>query len=259
MIMQIDVEGSGPTLVLVHSLLTDSHAFDEVVPELAKSFRVVRISLPGFGTTPPLEIDSPTIFDLADVVAAGLKTAHVDSHCAVLGNGLGAFVCVALAIRHGDSFGPLIIANGGAAFSDERRLAFTKMADLVEDSGMDAVVDLAVRRIFPEQYLSAHPDVIDIRREVLVRTHAGAFADSCRALRDLDLRPRLAEIDNPTLVLGGGADQTTPPEMGQELAAGIGGAHFVELEGCGHCPPLEQPEEFIHEVESFLDLVQQRP
>ena len=74
MIMQIDVEGSGPTLVLVHSLLTDSHAFDDVVPELAKNHRVVRLSLPGFGTTPPLDIDSPTIFDLADAVAAGLKT-----------------------------------------------------------------------------------------------------------------------------------------------------------------------------------------
>ena len=60
MIMQIDVEGRGPTLVLVHSLLTDSHAFDDVVPELAKNHRVVRISCPGCGTIPQLDIFAPT-------------------------------------------------------------------------------------------------------------------------------------------------------------------------------------------------------
>lgn len=256
--MQIDVDGAGPgpPLVLIHSLLTDSHAFDPVVPALARNRRVIRVSLPGFGSTPPLAEAQPTVFDLAQAVADGMAQADVGTDAAVLGNGLGAFVSVALAIEHGDRFGPLVVANGGAAFSDERRLAFTKMADLVEDDGMAAVVDLAVRRIFPEPYIQARPEVIGQRREVLIKTDPVAFSAACRALRDMDLTPRLGSIIKPTLVLAGGADQTTPPDMARDLAAGIDGAQLVELSGCGHCPPLEQPDQFVSRVESFLDLVQ---
>ncbi|WP_394930880.1 alpha/beta fold hydrolase [uncultured Ilumatobacter sp.] len=250
--MQIDIVGSGPSLVLVHSLLTDSRAFESVASTLSTKHRVVRVSLPGFGTTPPMEIDAPTIYDLADTVAAALDQADVEQDAAVLGNGLGAFVCVALAIRHGDRFGPLIVANGGAVFTDERRATFTHMSDLVTAGGMDAVVDVAVRRIFTEQHLATYPEVIEERRAILVETDPGAFAASCRALRDMDLTEGARNITNPAFVIAGGSDQTTPPEMARELAELIPGAEFFELTQCGHCPPLEQPEEFVAAVAGYL-------
>lgn len=250
---QIDIEGSGPPLVLVHSLLTDSTAFDKVAPTLALKRTVIRVSLPGFGTTPALDAPEPTIFDLANVVASALDEANVGTDAAVLGNGFGAFVAVALAIEHGDRFGELIVANGGAAFSPERRVAFTTMSELVNESGMEAVVDVAVRRIFTEDYLAANPHIIDERRDVLVKTDPLAFSAACRALRDMDLREMAATIRNPTLIIAGGADGTTPPEMSHDLASRIPGAGLVEIENCGHCPPLEKPDAFVLEVERFLE------
>lgn len=251
-VIQVDIEGSGPPLVLVHSLLTDSAAFDLVAPTLALRRTVVRVSLPGFGTTSPLDAPDPTIFDLAEVVAEALDLADVGTDAAVLGNGFGAFVVVALAIAHGDRFGDLIVANGGASFSPERKVAFTTMSNLVSESGMEAVVDVAVRRIFTDAYLEVNPEVIDERRAVLVKTDPAAFAASCRALRDMDLREHAATITNRTLVLAGGADGTTPPEMSQDLVGRIPGATYVELADCGHCPPLEKPDLFIQEIERFL-------
>jgi len=250
--MQIDVDGDGKPLVLVHSLLTDSTAYDLAGPALATDHQVIRVSLPGFGSSPPLDLASPTIFDLAEAVANALDEAKVGSDAAVLGNGLGAFVVVALAIRHGDRFDELIVANGGAAFSPQRQGAFTTMSDLVDESGMEAVVDIAVKRIFTGDYLASHPDAINERREVLVKTDPGAFAAACRALRDMDLRRQAADITNRTLVIAGGADETTPPEMARDLAALIPRAEFVVLDGCGHCPPLEQPNEFVKTITNFL-------
>lgn len=251
-VIQVDIEGSGPPLVLVHSLLTDSAAFDLVAPTLALQRTIVRVSLPGFGTTSPLDTPNPTIFELAEVVAEALDLADVSTDATVLGNGFGAFVVVALAISHGERFGDLIVANGGAAFSPERQVAFTTMSNLVSDGGMEAVVDVAVRRIFTDAYLEMHPEVIDERRAVLVQTDPAAFAASCRALRDMDLREQAGLITNRTLVVAGGADGTTPPEMSQDLASRIPGAEYVELADCGHCPPLEKPDLFIQEVERFL-------
>ena len=90
---------------------------------------------------------------------------------------------------------------------------------------------------------------------MLLEIDPTAFAAACRALRDVDLRDQAPSIDKPTLVIAGEADQTTPPEMARELAELIPGAEFVTLEGCGHCPPLEQPTAFADVLEDFLDRV----
>lgn len=251
--IRIDREGTGPPLVLVHSLLTDARAFDPVAPRLSAQFELHRVWLPGFGASEPLPDPSPTLFDIADALAEALETTGIAGpDLAVLGNGFGSFVCVALAVTHGDLFGPLIVANGGAAFSTERRAAFTTMSDLVNESGMGAVVEVAVRRIFTAEYLQAHPEAIEERRDVLLEIHPGSFAASCRALRDMDLRPHVGAIENPTLVIAGGADATTPPEMGAELASLVQGAAFATIDDCGHCPPLESPAAFCQAVEDFL-------
>lgn len=251
--IHIDVEGTGPPLVLVHSLLTDARAFDPVAPRLGARHRLHRVWLPGFGDSEPLPDESPSILDVAAALADAMAGAGIAGRgAAVLGNGFGAFVCVALAIGHGDTFGPLIVANGGAAFAPERRGPFSVMSDLVSASGMEAVVDTAVRRIFTAEHLAAHPEVIEERRRVLLDIHPGAFAASCRALRDMDLRPGVAAIGNPTLVIGGGSDATTPPEMSVELAGAIPDSELVILENCGHCPPLQRPGAFADAVEDFL-------
>ncbi len=251
--IRVDVEGSGPPLVLVHSLLTDVRAFDPVAPRLAGQFELHRVWLPGFGGSSAPANPSPTLFDIAEMLASTLAGRGVTGQeVAVLGNGFGSFVCVALAITAGDLFGPLIVANGGAVFSEQQRAAFTTMSNLVSDSGMEAVVPTAVGRIFTHEYLQAHPSAVEERRAVLLGIDPKWFAASCRALRDMDLRPHLDAISNLTLVIAGANDATTPPEMGTELAAGIQGAQFVVLENCGHCPPLERPTEFCDIVEIFL-------
>lgn len=249
--VSVDVVGEGPPLLLLHSLLTDAAAFDQIVPSLAGSHQVCRVSLPGFDGSAPLR--DPDIFDLSDLVADVMTELGLRSDASVLGNGLGGFVAVALAVRHGDRFDQLIATNCGAAFSPERAEAFGTMSGLVEEGGMAAVADVAVRRVFPEDYLAQHPEIIEERTEVLLRVDPGAFAAACRALGALDLRPQLGSIDNPTLVVAGADDQTTPPEMAVELANDIPNATRVVLSDCGHCPQLQQPAALLAAIESFLD------
>ena len=251
--VHIDSSGTGPPLVLIHSLLTDARAYDSVATELSGHYCVHRVWLPGFGPSPPLTADgSPDLFHLAGRVSESMSGIGVGPDAAVLGNGLGAFVAVAMAIAHGSDFGPLIVANGGAVFSEDRRGAFKTMSRLVSEAGMAAVVDTAVRRIFPDDYLAAHPETIEDRRRVLLEIDPASFASCCRALHAMDLRPDLGSITNPTLVIGGSADATTPPEMSAELAASIAGAELVILDDCGHCPPLQQPEALAAAVDAFL-------
>jgi pimeloyl-ACP methyl ester carboxylesterase len=247
-VFDVEQSGAGRDLLLLHSLLAARESFAPVVPALARRHRVSLLALPGFaGSTPA----GPTIEDLADRVAAFVAT--LPGRPDVIGNGLGGFVALALAARHGKSIGRLVLADTGAAFPESGRAPFRGMAQAVEKGGMEAIVATAVRRVFPAGYLAAHPEAVAEQREVLLRARPEPFAAICRALAQVDLRAALPGIRNPTLVVVGSLDEATPPALARELAAGIGGARLVELDGCGHCPPLEQPEAFLAAVVPFLE------
>ena len=58
----------------------------------------------------------------------------------------------------------------------------------------------------------------------------------------IDSRPTLGSIAVPTLVGVGELDTLTPPEVAEELAAGISGAELVTFAGSGHMSTMEAPE-----------------
>jgi pimeloyl-ACP methyl ester carboxylesterase len=94
-----------------------------------------------------------------------------------------------------------------------------------------------------------HPDRLGdaaLREEVrrmAAETGAEAFIRQQTAIMQRrDSLPDLAAIACPTLVLVGEADQLTPPERAQEMAAGIRGARLVVVPASGHLSALEQPE-----------------
>ncbi len=64
--------------------------------------------------------------------------------------------------------------------------------------------------------------------------------------------PLLAKLKVPTLVVCGALDQATPPALNRLIADKAPGARYVELPGCGHCPPLEQPQAFLAAIKHFV-------
>jgi 3-oxoadipate enol-lactonase len=121
----------------------------------------------------------------------------------------------------------------------------------VNAEGLGSVLDVAIRRMFPEPFIAAHPDVIEARKAALAKADPAAFHHACLALAELDLRPLLPGIRNRTLVMVGELDQTTPPAIARELAAGIPGASYQEIPACGHCPQLQSPEDLIARIVAF--------
>ena len=232
-------------LVLLHSLLTDRAAFDAVKAPLSREFRLHIPDLPGYGACESR--GEETIAAYADRMAP-----EIPRGAAVLGNGFGGFVAVALAIRHGEKLGALIAAPALATFPPPAREPFRVMAGKVREGGMASVLDAAINRMFPPAFVAAHPDIVAGRKRALAKADPEAFARACLALAALDLTPELEKIACRTLVLAGALDQTTPAVLARELAARVRGARFQQLDGCGHCPQIEAPELFVHALRDFL-------
>jgi 3-oxoadipate enol-lactonase len=96
------------------------------------------------------------------------------------------------------------------------------------------------------------PEVIEQRRRVLLGIAPEGFIAACRSLMSADLTGQLGAIHKSTRVICGELDAATPPLLCRLLADKIPNASYLALPGCGHCPPLEQPDAFIRAIEDFL-------
>jgi 3-oxoadipate enol-lactonase len=246
----IDLEhrGSGPDLVILHSLLADRSAFERAAPGLARNRRVWLLNLPGYGASVP---GGSSVEDYADRIAEVIRSLKLEG-TDVLGNGFGGFIAVALAARHGARLRRLIAAPALAAFPEPAKQPLRALAERVAKEGMSGALDVAIRRMFPEPFIAANPGIVAERRHALIKADGECFRTACLALARLDLSPVLKTIENQTLVMAGSEDATTPPALARRLAAEIPDAEFRELTGCGHCPQIENPALFVQAVEDFL-------
>lgn len=100
--------------------------------------------------------------------------------------------------------------------------------------------------------MTVHPDHLErhdlraVSRQMALETGATVFIGQQEAIIGRpDSRPLLAGIAVPTSVIVGDADQITPPEVAQEMAAAIPGAGLTVIARAGHMAIIEQPEATI--------------
>jgi 3-oxoadipate enol-lactonase len=244
--------GQGGDIVLLHSLLADRHAFDPILPALAAKHCVTLINLPGFhGSQPPM---LPLMDAYVAAIEDGFQEFDIANDAVLIGNGFGGTVALAFALAHPERIAKLVVSDAAAAFPPEGRKQFEVMAAKVSEGGLGAIAEIAAKRVFSPSYLAAHPDLIDERKRVLMAIDPKAFQAACKILQEADLTPMLHRLAVPTLVVCGEFDQATPPPLNKAIVEKAPGARYVELPGCGHCPPLEQPEQFLAAIKQFVGL-----
>ena len=105
-----EVHGAGKPLVLIHgggSTITTT--FGRILPELAKTHRVIAVELQAHGHTQ--DIDRPLSFEQdADDVAALLSQLHIDESD-FFGFSNGGTTCLQIAIRHPQVVDKLVLAS----------------------------------------------------------------------------------------------------------------------------------------------------
>jgi len=157
-----------------------------------------------------------------------------------------------MAIRHPEIASRLILADCGAAFSEPGRQAFRNMAAASREKGLQAITEVAMRRLFAPEFQAQNPDLMRDRREAFLRTDPRVIEAACDALAGLDLRPQLSQVKIPVLVLVGEHDEATPPPMSRELAAGLPNARLKIIPGCAHVPQLQAPRLFLDAIGDFI-------
>jgi 3-oxoadipate enol-lactonase len=79
-----------------------------------------------------------------------------------------------------------------------------------------------------------------------------SYVGLAKVIQTMDLRPLLARIVCPALVICGDQDHNTGPEAALTLIRLISGARLSVIAGSGHFPNLEQSERFNETLMEFL-------
>jgi pimeloyl-ACP methyl ester carboxylesterase len=253
--------GDGAPIVLLHCYSCSLHWWDELAPILAENHRVIRIDLLGHGGSQKPK-SGYSMEDQAGLVAGALDQLDVQG-AVVVGHSMGFDVATALAARATQLVDRLVNIDSGPDEDEDCSLPFLAKV------GYWPVVGEALRRLSPsfavkEGYSDAfapgydladgfpNPDQVVEDYDAMTFT---SFKDSADAIGDYTdespLDQRLRQIPVPLLSIFGTEDQICDPESSQEAYAAVPGARTELIEGAGHSPNVEKPEETAKLIEAF--------
>jgi 3-oxoadipate enol-lactonase len=250
-----DEHGSGLPLLLIPGLGASRLSWWKQVEPLSRNYRVVNLDNRDAGDS--AHATAPySIGDLAEDAAQLIRTLDLGPTF-VIGWSMGTFISQELTIRHPDLVARLILVAGSAGGPTQTRAAPEIGALLRRDEAEE--IEARVRRTYPllaaPGYMREHPEDLD-RLVWSQRAKPMSFACYQRQLGAIiswpGVGPNLPQVTAPTLVIHGDLDPLVPYPNGQHIASHIPGATLSTYVGVGHLPPIEAPERFNREVDSFF-------
>jgi proline iminopeptidase len=179
---------------------------------------------------------------------------------ALLGHSFGGIVALRFALAHPDALSHLILVCSPTShhFIDDVEAALPDHLDAQALSELNSLrdgepSDHVIRRSLE---LLAPIYFRDPRHVSELGLDSVRFGPQTQAVWDslegFDLRPRLREIQVPSLVIAGGHDRGVTPERAREAADALPQGRLVVMESSGHYPFVEEPEPFLSAVLGFL-------
>lgn len=233
----VDGPAEAPPLVLLGSVGSTAAMWQPVLAPLAEQFRVVRLDHRGHGASLPSPRGAASdLADLADDVLTTLDELSI-ARADWVGLSLGAMVGMWLAVHRPERIGRLAVLCTSAHLGSP----YLERAQVVRAEGMGAVADAVVDRWLTPALATRDANLRSELRAMVAGIDAESYAQCCEAIGTMDLRPDLARIASPTLVIAAADDPATTPEQLEAIAAGVPGAHFELLADAAHVATYEQP------------------
>lgn len=260
--------GSGPPLVLLHTLRTQLDLFQRVIPRLAERHRVFALDLPGHGHSDIPDADYSAPFFIG-VVEAFLDRLDLGD-AVLLGESIGGTIALGLAARGNPRVRAAVAIN---AYDYDRGRGLRRVSPvawLVFGVNDIPVLGATVARL--RQYrIVKH--VLDgglhrgglpdpLAREMYAvgnrPGHARALASLVHHWPSWEAeRERYGDIRVPVLLLYGEHDWSRPAERA-DAARRIPWATSHTVESAGHFLSLDAPEDVVRNVVEFVDRVPAR-
>ena len=236
--------GAGDAVVLLHAFPLHSAMWTPQLTRLPADHRWIAPDVRGFGsahaTRGPLTMER-----MADDVAALLDHLGLE-RAALCGVSMGGYVALAFLRKWRERVSGLLLSDTRATADDPAgKLARRISSERARADGTPAIVAQMQERLVGATTRRTRPGVMAAVLSMLEDANPAAFvrAQSAMAGRP-DSTSLLERIDVPTQVVIGSEDVIVRLDDARALARAIPNAELTVIEGAGHLPNLECPDEF---------------
>jgi pimeloyl-ACP methyl ester carboxylesterase len=258
--------GQGREVLLIHGLGATKASFYDTAAALSQDgYRVHALDLPGFGSSSKPATGPYTARWFADTVIDLMDRLMID-RAHIVGNSMGGRVALEVALREPERVGALALLCPAVAFVKRGyhpivRLARPELAFLPHKFRR-AMVSSTFHGLFHDTD-ALDPYVSDVVIDEFQRLYASpsarfAFLSAARNIY-LDkpfgkhgFYSRLADLERPALFVWGSHDTLIPPGFKRHVAEWLPRAEQIVLDGCGHVPQVERPDQTNGLIRRFL-------
>lgn len=247
--LHYEMTGEGEALILLHSGFTDLRLWDDQFNFFGKYFKVIRYDIRGFGKSDrpsnPFS-HSEDLKGLFDFL--GIRKAHL------IGVSMGGSIAIDFTLQYHDLVECLILSGPSLRgynptideASKHRSLAGISIAKR-DENFIRSVEFMLDDPMWRQSNLKARQRLKEMFMDTSLRW---ALKDLEKAANPPALE-RLSEITKRTLLIIGSEDSQPIKEIAGVLNSNISMIHKVEINGTGHLPNLDKPDEFNKIVLDF--------
>lgn len=235
--------GQGKSILMLHGWGDRLETFQELATDLSKSYEVIRLDLPGFGST-----EAPktawNLTDYATFVSSFLGKVTDDEPYAVIGHSNGGALAIYGLANDTFSAEKLVLLSASGV-RDGQTLRRTGLK-VVAKTGKAATFWLpkSTRAKLQKKLYGT------VGSDMLVAPHLQeTFKQTVRQ----DIQGDARKLTLPTLLIYGDQDKATPLKtVGEVLHAEIRGSKLVVIPGVDHFVHHGGAKEVLRNVEAFL-------
>ena len=237
-------EGKGPVMLLLHGWQDNLHTFDLIAHELALTYRVIRLDLPGFGQSEPPK-NSWALDDYINLAKAFIIKLNVKVDVAA-GHSFGGRIVIK---GVGENiFSPkkiILIASAGVSTKKlARRLFYKFAAKIGKFLTYSTPLYFYRRRLKKMLYDKADSDYMN----------AGALRETYLKIISEDLSKYASQISVPCLLIWGRDDGVTPLADGNKLSELIKVSSLEIFENASHFVHQERAVDVAKKIKEFCGI-----
>lgn len=256
-----------PTMIILHG----GPGFDHIylrpwLDPVSEVAQLVYIDERGCGRSQRHTHEYYQLGIMADDVVLLCQALNIE-HPIILGQSFGGFVALSIAHRHPTVAVGLILFDtspawtggydlealeqlvGGERGTELRIIAYRESTGQASEAELkrfeQEIMPLYWHQGFKQEYIG------DLFNNPLVNMDIATYMMGTLS-REYDLRPHLAEITVPALILQGRYDWVTPMAGALEMAKSIPNAQLHVFEHSGHMVFMEEPEELVTAIKEWI-------
>jgi len=241
--------GKGKPVVLLHGGGSGAVAWHAVIQYLAQKYYVIAPDIVGYGESdkPHAPYDRPFYSTWLQNFLNALQIEH----CVLVGHSLGGAVAVEFAVKNPAQVERLVLVNSAALSLNFPLMPFLKGMWLHCFPTLTA--SRWLHTSLTAQPARVHPDLIRYAAEVCQKPGGkrAYWIGGWRVVLPFTSY-WLRQIKSGTFILWGAEDCIYPPSCAQRARHTIPNVRFQMIQGAGHVPFYDKPEQFNQALMAFL-------